>query len=57
MTSQYEHKTKPELKKRIEELEQRLSLLELFLDNKGLLPEANDYVEDRIFNMEELPFN
>ena len=43
-----ERKTKPELWKQIEELEQKLRFMEKFLETKGLLVEAEDYVEKAI---------
>lgn len=50
-------KTKPELWKRIKSLEQKLMFIERFLDEKGLLEEAAEYVESAIQNLEELPFD
>ena len=52
-----ERKTKPELWKQIEELEQKLRFMEKFLETKGLLAEAEDYVEKAIQDTEELPFD
>ena len=52
-----ERKTKPELWKQIEELEQKLRFIENFLETKGLLLEAEDYVEKAIQDTEELPFD
>ena len=52
-----ERKTKPELWKQIEELEQKLWFMEKFLETKGLLVEAEDYVEKAIQDTEELPFD
>ena len=50
-----ERKTKPELWKQIEELEQKLRFIENFLETKGLLLEAEDYVEKDIQDTDELP--
>ena len=52
-----ERKTKPELWKQIEELEQKLRFIENFLETKGLLLEAEDYVEKAIQDTDELPFD
>ena len=52
-----ERKTKPELWKQIEELEQKLWFMEKILETKGLLVEAEDYVEKAIQDTEELPFD
>ena len=52
-----ERKTKPELWKQIEELEQKLRFMEKFLETKSLLVEAEDYVEKAIQDTEELPFD
>lgn len=52
-----ERKTKPELWKQIEELEQKLRFIENFLETKGLLLEAEDYVEKDIQDTDELPFD
>ena len=52
-----ERKTKPELWKQIEEFEQKLWFMEKFLETKGLLVEAEDYVEKAIQDTEELPFD
>ena len=52
-----ERKTKPELWKQIEELEQKLWFMEKFLETKGLLVEAEDYVGKAIQDTEELPFD
>ena len=43
-----ERKTKPELWKQIEELEQKLRFIENFLETKSLLLETEDYVEKDI---------
>lgn len=43
-----ERKTKPELWKQIEELEQKLRFIKNFLETKGLLLETEDYVEKDI---------
>ena len=50
-------KTKPELGKQSEELERRLRFLENFWETKGLLEEAEAYVEKDVQDMEDLPFN
>lgn len=50
-------KTKLELWKQIEELEQKLRLIENFLETKSLLLETEDYVEKAIQDMDELPFD
>ena len=52
-----ERKTKPELWKQIEELEQKLRFIENFLETKGLLLETEDYVEKDIQDTDELPFD
>lgn len=52
-----ERKTKPELWKQIEELEQKLWFMEKFLETKCLFVEAEDYVEKAIQDTEELPFD
>ena len=52
-----ERKTKPELWKQIEELEQKLWFMEKFLETKSLLVEAEDYMEKAIQDTEELPFD
>ena len=52
-----ERKTKPELWKQIEELEQKLRFIEKFLETKGLLVEAEDYVEKAVQDTDELPFD
>ena len=52
-----ERKTKPELWKLIEELEQKLRFIENFLETKGLLLEVEDYVEKGIQDTDELPFD
>ena len=52
-----ERKTKPELWKQIEELEQKLRFIENFLETKGLLLEAEDYVEKVIQDTDKLPFD
>ena len=52
-----ERKTKPELWKQIEELEQKLRFMEKFLETKCLFVEAEDYVEKAIQDTEELPFD
>lgn len=57
MMNEHVHKTKPELWKRIESLEQKLMFIERYLDEKGLLEEATEYVESAIQDMEELPFD
>lgn len=49
-------KTKSELWKTIDELELQLQLLELYLEEKGLLAEARKYVRDGIEDQEDLPF-
>lgn len=49
-------KTKPELWKEIDSLELKVMLLEEFLDKKGLLIEATEYVENSELEQEELPF-
>ena len=54
--TEYRRKTKPELWKQIEDLEQKLQLMEDYLDSKGLLSEALEYIEKAIESMEELPF-
>ena len=48
--------TKPELKARINELENRLMFIEKYLMEKGLYDEALEYVEEEIVAYEELPF-
>lgn len=50
-------KTKPELWKEIELLEQKIILIELYLERKGLLQEATEYIEQTRRSIEELPFN
>lgn len=50
-------KTKPELWKQIEFLEQKVYLLERFLAEKGLLSDAMEYVEKIVQELEELPFD
>ena len=52
-----ERKTKPELWKQIEELEKKLRFIENFLETKGLLLEAEDYVEKVIQDTDKLPFD
>ena len=54
--TEYRRNTKPELWKQIEDLEQKLRLMEDYLDSKGLLSEALEYIEKAIESMEELPF-
>ena len=49
--------TKPELWKRLHDTEQKLQFMERFLEEKGLLAEAIEYVENAIQDLEELPFN
>ena len=49
--------TKPELWKRLHDTEQKLRFVERFLEEKGLLAEAIEYVENAIQDLEELPFN
>ena len=48
--------SKPELKARINELENRLMFIEKYLMEKGLYDEALEYVEYAIAEYEELPF-
>ena len=55
--NKHERKTKPELWKQIELLEQTLSYMERFLDEKGLYEEALEYISKCISDMEELPFD
>ena len=50
-------KTKPELRKQIEELERRLRFMEKFLDTKGLFEKAEAYVEKSVQDMKDLPFD
>lgn len=52
-----EYKTKPELWAQIKYLKERLQLTERFLEEKGLLAEATEYVENAILELEELPFD
>lgn len=49
--------TKPGLWKQIHDMEQKLCFMERFLEEKGLLAEAKEYVENAIQDLEELPFN
>lgn len=51
------HKTKPELWKQVEALEQKITFMERFLEEKGLLVEATEYVENSFLDLEELPFD
>jgi len=53
----HERKTKPELRKEIDVLEQKVRLLEQYLEKKGLLMEATEYVENSILEREEVPFD
>lgn len=53
----HEHVTKPELWKQIHDMERKLCFMERFLEEKGLLAEATEYVENSIQGLEELPFN
>lgn len=55
--TKHEHVTKPELWKQIHDMEQKLCFMERFLEEKGLLAEATEYVENSIQGLEELPFN
>ena len=48
--------SKPELKARINELENRLMFMENYLTEKGLYDEALEYVENAMLAFEELPF-
>lgn len=50
-------KTKPELWKEIDFLEQKIMLLEQYLEKNGLLMEATEYVENSMLEREELPFD
>ncbi|MDO4475121.1 MAG: hypothetical protein Q4B75_10800 [Eubacteriales bacterium] len=54
---EFQGKTKPELWRQIEDLQQRLRLLEDYLIQKGLLNEAEAFVEETLEKMEDLPFN
>ena len=56
MTEQ-KRKTKPELWKQIECLEQRLRFMEQFLEENNLLIEAQEYVENAVQDTEDLPFD
>lgn len=56
MTNQ-ERITKPELWKQIHDMEQKIWFMERFLEEKDLLAEATEYVENSIQDLEELPFN
>ena len=49
-------KTKGELWRKIEELEQKQRILDDFLYEKGLHEEACEYVMQRLEALEELPF-
>lgn len=57
MMNEPAHKTKPELWKQIEALEQKIMFMEEFLEGKGLLAEATEYVENSLLDLEELPFD
>ena len=48
--------SKPELKSRINELENRLGFIENYITEKVLYDEALEYVEEAIVAYEELPF-
>lgn len=50
-------KTKPELWREIKFLEQKIMLLERYLEENGLLMEAREYVENSMLEQEELPFD
>ena len=50
-------KTKPELWRRIKDLEQQLWFLEEYLMRKGLWEEAQAFVTKSLEDMEELPFD
>lgn len=54
--SKHAGKTKPELWKEIDLLEQKIILMEQYLERNGLLQEANEYVENTMLAIEELPF-
>lgn len=53
----HEKKSKSELWKMIEELQEQISLLQQFLREKNLYSEAEKYVQQRLDEKEELPFN
>lgn len=57
MRNKSEHKTKPELWKQIEALEQKIMFMEKFLEENGLLLKATEYVENSLLNLEGLPFD
>ncbi len=52
-----ERKTKPELWKMVEKLEKERLLLERYLMERGLLEEAEQYVENALWDEEDLPFD
>lgn len=52
-----EVKTKPELRRQIMELERRIWIVERFLEDKGLLEQASQFVEKSLEEMEEIPFD
>lgn len=54
--SKHAGKTKPELWKEIDLLEQKIILMEQYLERNDLLQEANEYVEKTMLAIEELPF-
>lgn len=55
--NKHERKTKPELWEQIEQLEQNLTYMERFLDEKGLYEEACEYIMKCILDREDLPFD
>lgn len=55
--NQSERKTKPELWEEIKHLQKKISTLELFLQEKGILEEAMEYLDEALQDMEELPFD
>lgn len=52
-----EMKTKPELRRQIMELERRIWIMERFLEKRGLLEQASQFVEKALEEIDELPFD
>ena len=57
MMTDHAGKAKPDLWKEIDFLEQKVELLEQYLEKRGLLIEATEYVKNSMLQREELPFD